>query len=95
MDQSSSVGGTNPSEEIPGFGEVQGMSQQDVGNLMHAKIANLDQLKAVLIQYMGEKQGKKFYDEFMKSIAMIMLQQIQESATQAKKASQNMRMDTQ
>lgn len=74
--------------------DVQQISGEDVSSLMHTKIGTLGQLKAVLVQYMGESKGTKFYDQFLTSFAMIMLQQIQESAEQAKQASQDMRMDT-
>jgi len=96
MSSSKGIGGPSSSpEEIPGLGEVSGLSQSEVSGLLHTGISNLGQLKSVLISYLGEEQGKKFYNEFMKSFAMQILEQMQQSAQQAKKASEHMRTDTQ
>jgi len=96
MSGSSGIGGTSSTPEgVPGLGGVEASGGQiDISGLMHAKVGTLGELKAVLIQYMGEKEGTKFYNQFMTSFAMIMMQQIQESAQHAKEASQNMRMNT-
>ena len=96
MTGSSGVGGTTPPpEEIPGMGEVTDLTPGEVGGLMHTGVSNLGQLKSILIQYMGQAQGTKYYNEFMTSFGMIMLEQMQQSAQQAQKATQDMRMDTQ
>jgi len=94
MDSSSGVGGTSPKPgEISGMGE-KGPGDSDLSGLMHTKVSTLGELKSLLISHLGEKKGTKFYNEFLTSFGMLMLQQIQESAEQARQAAQNMRMDT-
>jgi len=89
----SGVGGSSHTpEKVPGLGATTGVGSENVGDLLHTKVATLGELKAVLVQSLGEHQGTKFYNMFIQSFAMIMLQQIQSSAAQAKKAAQDMRM---
>jgi hypothetical protein len=96
MSGSSGVGGTTPTpEEIPGLGEVEGMSKPEISDMLHTGISSLDQLKQVLISYMGEEKGMKFYNQFMLSFAMQTLTQMQHSTEQAKQAAQSMRQNTQ
>lgn len=80
-------------EEIGGLAKTgEGPSGGDVSAALHAKVKTLGELKAVLIRYLGEKQGTKMYNTFIQSFAMIMLSQIQQSAEAAKKAAQQTRM---
>lgn len=95
-----SGGSPNPPEEIPGLsasealGSGDGSGKGDISGLLDAKISTLGELKSTLIKFLGEKDGMKFYNQFMTTFAVGMLQQIQQSAQQAKKAAQGMRMDT-
>lgn len=61
-----------------------GQGGEDVGALLHAKVGTLGELKAALIKYLGKKEGEKFYNQFLTSFAMLMIQQMQTSAKQAK-----------
>lgn len=83
----------NPISKVEGPSD--GAAGADISGLMKIKVGTLGQLKAALIQYLGEKEGMKFYNQFLRTFAMTMLQQVQQSASQAKKAAQGMRMDSQ
>lgn len=75
-----------------GVGETPGgPSGGSVENALHTPVATLGQLKQVLIQNLGEKEGTKLYNTFIQSFAMQMLSQIQHSAQQAQRAAQQMR----
>jgi hypothetical protein len=94
MNSSSGIGGAAPTpEKVPETGGVHEMGKKSTESVLQTKVATLGQLKALLIQNYGEKEGLKFYNQFMKSFAMVILQQVQQSAEQAKKAAQSMRMD--
>ncbi len=73
----------------------QGPSSGSIENAMHTPVKNLGQLKQVLIDNLGEEQGKKMFNNFVKSFAMQMITQVQHSAQQAKKAAQQMRQGPQ
>lgn len=95
MSGSSGIGGGASPVEKPSGGEpVQDGGPGNIGDIAHAQISTLADLKNLLIQQLGEKEGTKFYNQFMMSVAMLMIQQVQHSADQAKKASQEMRMDS-
>ncbi len=99
MDSSSGIGGGSkpiqPSES-KGPEETSGEpTGKSLENALHAPVKTLGQLKQVLIDNLGEKEGKKLYNSFMKSFMMQILNQVQESAQQAKKAAQSMRESTQ
>lgn len=85
--------------EIPGMGKIPeekgGPSGGSIEKALHTKVKTLGQLKQVLIDNLGKKEGEKVYNYFMGSIAMEMLSQIQHAAQQAKKASQQMRANNQ
>lgn len=92
MSSSGSISGPSQGPEgIQGPGGVQG-GGPDISGLMHAKIGTLGELKATLIQYLGEKDGTKFYNQFMNSICISMLSQLQHTSQQAKKAAHDMRI---
>lgn len=59
---------------------------------LHTPVQTLGQLKQVLIANLGEENGTKAYNAFIQSFAMQMMQQVQQSAAQAQKAAQQMRM---
>ena len=88
---SSGIGGPTEStgpDKIPS-----GPSEGALENALHTPVKTLGDLKRVLISSMGEKEGTKFYNNFLKSFAMLMLNQVQHAASAAKKASRQMRMD--
>lgn len=96
----SGVGGApEPDHKLPSFGALEAGDTQgegaDISGLLHAKVGNLDELKAVLIKYLGEKDGMKFYNQFITTFEMTMLNQIQQSAKAAQQASKQMRSDNQ
>lgn len=69
-------------------GDVSGGSIQKA---LHTPVKTLGQLKKVLIDNLGEKEGTKLYNNFIKSFALMMLSQIREAAQGAAKAAQQMR----
>ncbi len=82
--------------ESSGVGQVPGEpSGGNIENALHTPVSTLGQLKKVLIDTLGEKEGTKMYNSFIKSFAMQMISQIQQSAEQAKKAAQQMRQGPQ
>lgn len=96
MSNTGGIGGSSSSGEAPEIKELKSMEQgpkgQSIENALHTKVSTLGELKAMLVKNLGEKNGTKMYNEFIQSFAMLMLEQIQQSAEQAKKASQQMRM---
>lgn len=62
-----------------------------VYDAMHAEVRTLGELKKALIKNLGEHDGMKLYNSFMKSFALAMLAQMQQTAARAKKAAQQMR----
>ncbi|MCC5832137.1 MAG: hypothetical protein JJU12_03745 [Chlamydiales bacterium] len=84
-----------PPSESPGVGGVPGgpggPSGGSIENALHTRVATLGQLKQVLVDNLGEKEGTKLYNGFVKSLAMQILGQVQQSAEQAKKAARQMR----
>jgi hypothetical protein len=101
MSGPSGIGKPPPSGGEGEVGEVReleamkgkGGGGEDIPGLLHAKVSTLRQLKDLLIQHLGEKQGTKFFNQFVMSSALMMLQQVRASAEQARKAAQEMRMD--
>lgn len=94
MNNPSSVGDPNASKPVvPGLSaaDTAGISGSDLQSAMQTPVSNTGDLKAMLIGKLGEEEGTKLYNGFMKSFVMIMLQQIQESAAHAKAASQRAR----
>jgi hypothetical protein len=81
-----------PSQQVGGVGE--GGESGDIGAALHTKVSTLGELKAMLIACLGEEQGKKFYNQFLSSFALLMIQQVQGAAQHAKQSSQNMRTRT-
>ncbi len=100
MGESSGIGGggslpIKPNEPEK-LGDVTGQpSGGSIENALHTPVKNLNQLKQVLIENLGKKEGTKMYNGFVKSFAMQMLSQMQQSAAQAKKAAQQMRQGPQ
>lgn len=94
MSSSSGIGGSNPSPITPQTGATGGPepSSGSVEAAMRTPVANLEQLKQVLVQNLGEEKGTKLYNSFLSSFTMLMIQQMQSSARQAEKASEGMRM---
>lgn len=90
----SQTGGLEPTSGTsqPG-GLPEQLSGQEGANVMQTPIHTLGELKKVLVEHFGEKDGKKAYNNFLFSFGMLMLSQVQHSADQAKKASQRMRQD--
>lgn len=79
-------------EELGGPSKAsEGPSGGDVAAAMQAKVKTLGELKAVLIQHLGEKEGTKLYNTFLQSFVMTMLAQLRQSAQGADKAAQQMR----
>lgn len=76
------IQGNQPASGSPTGGDLQAA--------LHTKVSNLGELKSMLTQTLGEKDGKKMYDQFMKSFLMIMLTQMQQSAKGADQASKQM-----
>lgn len=98
MSNTGGIGNPNPPTppSLPGLSasDTAGISASNVQAVLHTPVANLGQLKALLIANLGEQAGTKLYNSFMTSFAMIMMQQIQDSAQGAKQASQSMRTGT-
>lgn len=93
MGDTGGIGGSKPLEPF-GTGEVGekgGPSKGDIEKALHAKVSTLGELKGVLEKYLGKKDGEKLYNNFIKSFAMMMLTEIQESAEKAKRAAQQAR----
>lgn len=94
MGNTGGIGPEGPSirpTETSGPGGVTGQpSGGSVENVLHAKVKTLGQLKQVLVQNLGEKEGTKLYNNFIQAFAMQMINQVQQSAAQAKKAAQQM-----
>jgi hypothetical protein len=99
MGDTSGIGKEGSSIPTPGSSGVGGVSGEPSGasieNALHTPVANLGQLKKVLIDNLGEEEGKKLYNTFVKTFAMQMLSQLQHSADQAKQAAQQMRQGPQ
>jgi hypothetical protein len=94
MNHSSSVGDPNASKPIApslSTADTAGISGSDLQGAMQTPVSSTGDLKAMLIAKLGEEEGLKLYNGFMKSFVMLMLQQIQESAAHAKAASQRAR----
>jgi hypothetical protein len=94
MSQSGGVGDTSSVPNLPGLGATEGVEAGSVEAALHTPVKTLGELKKVLVSNFGEKTGMKVYNQFMMSFAMLMMQQMQDSAEHAKKASQDMRTDT-
>ena len=76
----------------PETGGVEGgPSGGSIEKALHAKVRTLGQLKEILIENLGEEDGKKMYAQFVKSFSMLMLNQVQQAAKAAKQASKSMK----
>ncbi len=91
---SSPIGGAP--EKTPGTGGIEGGLQgnADVGGVAQEKGATLGALKSAIMKEMGDEEGKKFYDMFIKTVVMMSLNQMRQASERAKKAAQEMRMRT-
>lgn len=101
MSKSGGVGepSFNPPQDTPQAGPTGPVGDKSggggsIGAAMSTPVHNLGELKQVLISNLGQEKGTQFYNMFLKTMAMMMLSQVQQSAEQAKKASQQMRMRT-
>lgn len=85
----SGVGGSQPigPSGIPSSGAAPSGNV----NLADIRIGSMNDLKRVLVENLGEEEGKKMYDQFMKSFVMGMMGPVQQAAERAKKASKEMR----
>lgn len=86
----SKVGGNSKPEEISKT-EGPESGTGDISSIMQSKVSTVGELKSLLIKHLGLEQGTKFYNQFLTSFGLLMLQQVQQSAQQAKKAAQGMR----
>ncbi len=95
MSSSSGSGGVQPQPSIPGLGasDLGGVSSGDVEAALKTPVKTLGELKALLVQKLGEKAGTKLYNTFITSFGMIMLQQMQDSMRRAQQAAENIRMN--
>lgn len=93
MSGSSGVGDASFKPPVGGASGAGGPSGQDIEKALHTKVRTMGELKQMLESTLGKKDGEKMYNMFMKSFGMMMLSQIQHAAEQAKKATQQMRMD--
>ena len=85
----SGIGGPTPPEELPGISNNSN-DKKDINALLHTQVRTLGELKSAMVKYLGKKDGEKLYNTFMQSFGMGMLSQMQQSADEAKKASQKM-----
>ena len=84
-------GNVSPTESSD-IGKVLGKpTGQQMEYALHTPVKTLGDLKRILIDNLGEENGTKYYNSFIKSFSMLMLNQIQQSARGAKKAAEQMR----
>lgn len=58
---------------------------------LHTGVRTIGELKQLLISSLGPKAGTEFYNNFMKTMTLTMLAQVQKSAEHAKQAAREMR----
>ncbi|MCB1181054.1 MAG: hypothetical protein KDK55_03410 [Chlamydiia bacterium] len=69
----------------------EGKSGGNILAAMETPVRTLGQLKTVLIENLGKKEGEKFYQTFLKSFVMTMLAPIRTAEQQAQQAAKKMR----
>ncbi|MEZ5315364.1 MAG: hypothetical protein R3E91_04045 [Chlamydiales bacterium] len=67
------------------------LQDKSMEQAFHIPVSNLNQLKNVLVDRLGEKEGMKSYIHFMSLFAQQIFSQIRQSADHAQKASKEMR----
>lgn len=86
-----SIGGVDDSSKIEPLGEKpSGPQSADVKEL---KIRTLSDLKGALVDKLGEEEGNKMYNDWMKSMGMMMITDMQKSAQRAVDAQKQARRE--
>jgi hypothetical protein len=94
-------GGVDPSHQpkpiLPGLtaADMASASPAGIEAALQTPVRTLGQLKELLIANLGEETGTKFYNSFMNSFGMLMIEQVRKAASSAQKAAQNMRAGNQ